>query len=128
MGLNVSTTVLENREYLKNAAKNILSQNNASQDSVSKIVDRTVFDIKESYVNPQLSVIKAATQISVNSTLNETLKYLKSHANNKSIKKPVLGELWNILSANNESSEENPYKGELYDFKIDDNVKNIFAA
>ena len=29
---------------------------------------------------------------------------------------------------NNEASEKNPYKGELYDFEIDKNAKNIFAA
>lgn len=128
MGLNVSTTMFENREFLKSAAKNILSQSSTSENAVTRIIDRTVFDVSESYVNPQLSVIKAATQISVNSTLNETLKYLKLHANQKTTKTPVLGELWNIFSANNEASEENPYKGDLYDFVIDKNIKNIFAA
>ena len=53
---------------------------------------------------------------------------MKNHANKKSVKAPVLGELWNIFSSNNEASEKNPYKGELYDFEIDKNAKNIFAA
>ena len=70
----------------------------------------------------------ASTQISINNSLKETLKYLKNHANKKSVKAPVLGELWNIFSSNNEASEKNPYKGELYDFEIDKNAKNIFAA
>ena len=63
-----------------------------------------------------------------NNSLKETLKYLKNQANKKSAKAPVLGELWNIFSSNNGASEKNPYKGELYDFEIDKNAKNIFAA
>lgn len=128
MGLNVSTTAFENKEFLRNAAKDILSQKNASPEAAAKIINQTIFNVKDSYVNPQMAVIKASTQISLNATLSETLRYLKSHSNKKTAKKYVLGELWNIISTNNEASEENPYKGELYDFEIDKNAKNIFAA
>lgn len=128
MGLNVSaSTGFENKDFLKSTARNILTNGGASNEAASKIIDATHFE-RANAIYPELSVLRAATQITVNTTLNETLRYLKSHANQKSKKTPVFGELWNIFSVNNEASEENPYKGELYDFKIDDNTKNIFAA
>ncbi len=135
MGLNVSMDYsyqLENREHLRNTAKNILNNSGASSEAAQKIIEKTIFDsdkqIKEIYTNSQLAVLKASTQISINGTLKETLKYLKSHAGKRQLKEPVLGELWNIFSANNQASEQNPYKGELCDFQIDKNAKNIFAA
>ncbi len=123
MGINITHTMnsfqqFENRENLRNAAKNILNKQNASQETVQKIVDKTVFEY-----NPQLSIIKASSQISVNNSLKETLKYLKSHAAKKPAKEPVLGELWNIVKENTESADN-----ELYDFEIDNSVENIFAA
>ena len=117
MGLNVSMDYnfrLENRENLRNAAKNILDNGGAPSEATQRIIDKTLFEKQE--INPQLSIIKASTQISVNNTLKETLKYLKSHANQKVNKTPMLGDLWNVFSANNEASEQNPYKGELIDF------------
>ena len=51
------------------------------------------------------------------------MKYLKSQANKKQAKEPVLGELWNLFS-----KEEIEYNGELVDFEIDSKAKNIFAA
>ena len=134
MGFNVSASMgyqLENSEFLRSAAKNILNRS-ASSETTQRIIEKTLFNqdaqLKELYTNPQLSIIKASTQISVNNSLKETLKYLKNHANKKSVKSPVLGELWDIFSAVNEDSEKNPYKGELYDFEIDKSAKNIFAA
>ena len=128
MGLNVSTSMgFEKQNMLRNTAREILSGKGASKEAASKILETTVFD-STSYVNPQLSIIKASSQISLNNSLNETLRYLKSHASKKMVKKVVLGELWDIISANNQASEENPYRGELYDFKIDYSAKNIFAA
>ncbi len=135
MGLNVSMDYsyqLENRENLRNAARNILNNSGATSETAQKIIEKTIFEgdrqLKEVYTNPQLSVIKASTQISLNNSLKETLKYLRTHAGKQQVKEPVLGELWNIFSANNEASEHNPYKGELCDFQIDKNAKNIFAA
>lgn len=124
MGINITQTMgsfqqFENRENLRNTAKSILSRQNASSETVEKIVDKTVFDY-----NPQLSIIKASTQISINNSLKETLKYLKSHAAKKPVKEPVLGELWNLAN----SSKDNTAHNELYDFEIDNSVKNIFAA
>ena len=72
--------------------------------------------------------MKASTQISINNTLKETLKYLKSHAKKETKKTPVFGELWNIASANNQASEKNPYQNELYEYQIDKDTVNIFAA
>ena len=135
MGLNVSmdyTYQLDNKENLKNAAKNILNRGGASSETVQKIVEQTIFNndraLKEIYTNPQLNALKASTQITISNSLKETLKYLRTHSAQKQKKTPIFGELWNIFEANNEASEENPYKGELYDFQIDKNAKNIFAA
>ena len=135
MGLNVSTTnsyMLDNQEVLRSTAKKILSKGGASTETTKKIIEQTLFNqdnqIKDLYINPQLSVIKASTQISLNNSLKETLKYLKEQATKKNSKEPKFGELWNIISVENNASEKNPYKGELSDFQIDKNVKNIFVA
>jgi hypothetical protein len=118
----------ENREQLKHTARDILSKGGASSETSSKIIDETIFANKRAYTdmysNSQLSIIKASTQISLNSSLKETLKYLKSHAAKKAEKKPVLGEIWNLFSET--STNENDF--ELFDFKIDENAQNIFAA
>ena len=135
MGLNVSMNYsfqLENRDILKNTAKNILTNSGATPEATQEIVEKTLFEgdrlLKEQYTNPQLSVLKASTQISINNTLKETLKYLKSHAKKETKKIPVFGELWNIASANNQASEKNPYQNELYEYQIDKDTVNIFAA
>ena len=135
MGFNVSMDYnlqLEHKESLKNTAKSILTNSGASSETTQKIIEKSIFEgdrlLKEQYSNPQMSIIKASTQISINNSLKETLKYLRSHASVKKSKTPVFGELWEILEANNQASEENPYKGELLDFQIDKNAKNIFAA
>lgn len=126
MGLNITHTMssfqFENRENLRNAAKNILNRQGASTETVQKIVENTIFS-NSTYSNPQLSIIKASSQISLNNNLKETLKYLKSQANKKVAKEPVLGELWNIVN-----NEESSYEGELVDFIIDLSAENIFAA
>lgn len=127
MGFSVSTTGLENKEYLKDYAKSILTKSGMNFDYPKSVEKSEIFESVNA-INPQLSVIKASTQISINRSLSETLKYLNAHANQKRVKTPVFGELWSVFSANNESSEENPYKGELFDFEIDKNAKNIFAA
>ena len=88
---------------------------------MKNILNETIFPNRNP--NPQLSIIQASSQIILNNSLKETLKYLKSHTNNKPKKQPVLGELWEI--ANKEDLE---YKGELIDFVIDSSLKNIFAA
>ena len=129
MGLNVSASMgFENRDMLKNTAKNILERSGAGKEAASKITDTTIFANEQAFSNSQLSVLKASTQITVNNTLSETLKYLKTHAYKTTVKTPILGELWNTFTANNEGKEENPYRGELVDFKIDKNARNIFAA
>ena len=135
MGLSVSASnsyLLDNQEVLRNTAKNILSKGGASAETTQKIIEKTLFNydnqLKDVYTNPQLSVIKASTQISINNSLKETLKYLKEQAAKKAPKEPKFGELWNIVSTENNASEKNPYKGELCDYQIDKNVKNIFAA
>ena len=131
MSINITHTMnnfnFENRENLRHTAKDILNKQGASQESMQKILDNSLFDSKNKYeltsLNPQLAIIKASSQITQNSSLKETLKYLKNKAANKDKKQPVLGELWNRVN-------EKPidYKGELIDFEIDLSVDNIFIA
>ena len=127
MGINITQTLnnfqFENRESLRNTAKEILNKQGASQETVHKVVEQTLFAMPTEYHNPQLEIITASSQITLNNSLKETLKYLKSHANKKSAKEPVLGELWDIFS-----KENTDYNGELIDFEIDISAKNIFAA
>ncbi len=133
MGLNITTTrdlfQFENQNNLRNAAKNILNKQGASQESVQNIMDKTIFNtdnqIKEVYTNQQLAVLKASAQVSMNESLKETIKYLKKHASKQAPKKPVLGEIWDLTS---KLKEEKPYEGELSDYEIDSSLKNIFAA
>ena len=128
MGLNVSTAMgFENKEFLKNAAKYILSNSGASSEVTSKIIDGTIFDYNTT-VATQLSVLKASEQISLNKSLDETLKYLKAHAAIKSKKTHTFGELWNLFTTSNNSSYEDNSKCELFEFSVDMSKKNIFAA
>jgi len=132
MGLNVSTSMgFENQEQLRNTAKNILNKSGISSEA-DKTIENNIFENQKSYTSnypsAQLAILKASAQISINGSLKETLKYLREHANKKTIKTPILGELWESFSVNNQESKENPYNGELIDFKIDKNIKNIFAA
>lgn len=133
MGLNLSIDYsfqYENRDMLRNTAKNILNKSGATPDATQKIIEKTLFEgdklLKEQYTNPQLNILKASTQISLNNSLKETLKYLKAHKNVKTKKIPQFGELWNIATVNNEASEQK--YNELFEFKIDKKAKNIFAA
>ena len=124
MGMNITHTMnsfqFENRENLRNTARDILNKR-APEKTVENITEKA-FSVNTSYQNPQLAIIKASSQISINNSLKETLKYLKTHANKKEIKKHVLGEIWNTVKT------EVEYNGELIDFEIDLFAKNIFAA
>ncbi len=134
MGLNVSASMNYNLDYgeiLRSTARNILNRSGASTETTQKIIESTLFNNnavqKEAYTNSSMSVLMYSTQITLNESLKETLKYLKEQSNKKVVKEPVLGELWDIFNANNELSEKNPYKGELCDFEVDKNARNIFA-
>lgn len=124
MGINITHTMssfqFENRENLRNTAKQILNNQSSSTEAIRKIVEQTVFPVQ----NSQQLILNMSSQVTLNNSLKETLKYLKSHANKKTEKEPVLGELWNIMS----KESNNTYTGELQDFEIDENAKNIFAA
>ena len=124
MGMNITQTMnsfqFENREHLRNTAKDILNRK-APENTVENIAEKA-FNANSSYHNPQLAIIKASSQISINNSLKETLKYLKSHATQKEVKKHVLGELWDTVKT------ETEYTGELLDFEINIFAKNIFAA
>ena len=125
MSINITHTMnsfqFESRENLRNAAKNILNRQGASTEATNKILEQAIFSAKNS--NAQFDILKASSQITLNESLKETIKYLKTKANKKTKKKHIIGELWNIIS-----KEEISYEGELVDFVIDSSLKNIFAA
>lgn len=125
MTINITHTMnsfqFESRENLRKAAKNILNRQGASAEVTNKILEQPIFSTKNS--NAQLDILKASSQVTLNNSLKETLKYLKSQAQKKVIKQPILGELCNITD-----KEESTYTGELVDFVIDSSLKNIFAA
>ena len=126
MGLNVAHTMngfqFESREHLRNAAKNILNKQGASSESAKKVLEQVFFQ-NEVLQPSQLTVLKASTQITLNESLKETLKFLKNQTRKKLIKQPVFGELWETIN-----STENFYEGELINFEIDSSAKNIFIA
>ena len=124
--MNITHTMnsfqFENREHLRNTARDIL--NRKAPEKVAENIAQKAFNANSVYHNPQLAIIKASSQISMNNSLKETLKYLKSHANQKETRKHVLGELWNTIKTETEFE----YNGELLDFEINIFAKNIFAA
>ena len=125
MGINVSTTMgFENKNLLRHTAKEILQKNGVSSENADKIAQKAVFASSDFASSTELNALKASTQVTLNKSLKETLKYLQAHANDKR-KKYVLGELWNQFEK--EKTEEH-YTGELIDFEVDSNLKNIFAA
>jgi hypothetical protein len=124
MDINISQTMnfsqYENRESLRNAARNILNREHNSESAVKTIIDRTIFDTNLS-TDSARQILSTSAQITLNNSLKETLKYIK----NNSKKKPQtkLGTLWGILSESKNDFDEN-----LYKFEIDTNAKNIFEA
>ena len=125
MSINITHTMnsfqFESKENLRNAAKDILNRQGVDAQKTNKILEQTIFTTKNS--NTQLDILKSSSQITLNDSLKETLKYLKNNAYKKRKKEPVLGELWNIIN-----NEEKSYDGELVDFVVDSSLKNIFAA
>lgn len=127
MGINITQAMggyqFENRENMRNAAKNILNKQGASEEVVQSIMDNTIFDFdSKSYSDAQRSILKASSQISLSANLKETLKYLKSHPVKKVEKEPVLGELWNLFENKASKSDD------IIELDIDYSAKNIFAA
>ena len=126
MGLNITHTMnsfqFENRENLRNAAKNILSRQGATTEVSNKLLEQAIFTTNVNNNSQQL-ILSTSAQITLNNTLKETLNYLKKQASKKVEKEPVLGELWNIMN-----KENSLYDGELADFVVDTNIENIFAA
>lgn len=122
MGINVLTSMgFENREFMKNAAKNILQKKGMGSKDAERISNNVVYDFVED--SSGMTVLKASTQVTMSRSLSETLNYLKAHANDKRKKEYILGELWQAMPDINEK-----YQGELIDLNIDFSEKNIFAA
>lgn len=127
MELNIAQTNgfrFESKENQRNTAKQILAKQNVSGDAMQRIMEKTIFDSNESriYSNAQLSILKAASQISINGTLKETLKYLKKRPVKRSAKEPVLGELWNLFL------QEKQDHVDIFEPELDYSTENIFAA
>ena len=127
MGISVSTSMgFENYENLKDTAKNILQKSGATAEQAQNTTN-TIFSEYAELSQSAVSALRASTQITLNKSLAETLKYLKTHPNVKK-KEHVLGELWQLVNSGNDDYENNPFYTDLQDFKIDDNAINIFAA
>ena len=127
MGFSINQTTnnygYENREEQRNTAVRILSKHGASSESVNQSMNNTIFGSDgRIYSNAQMSILKAASQISLNGNLKETLKYLKSQPLKRTEKTPVLGELWNLFTR-----EQEEYKY-IDEWEIDYTAENIFAA
>lgn len=124
MNFNITSTMnnsqFENKENLRQAAKNILNRKGASTESTNKILEQTIFS--DYNRRAEIDILKLSSQITMNESLKETLKYLKTKNKEKTNKKVILGELWNSINS------EEDYSGELVDFVIDSSLKNIFVA
>ena len=126
MGINITETNynFENRESLRNTAREILNRQNSSSEPAQNILNKTIFGSESSvYSNAQLAILKASSQISINGTLKETLKYLKNNPIKKTNKSVVLGELWELFT-----QTENDKPSDMPDWEIDYSAENIFAA
>lgn len=127
MGMSVSTTMgFENREFINNSGKNNAQSNGTVAEKAVDVIVPSYNTTNYKPLTTQQYILLASTQITVNNSLKETLKYLRNHENNKK-KEYILGDLWKIMNTENEASEKNPYNGELLDFDIE-SKKNIFAA
>ena len=124
MNFNITSTMnnsqFENKENLRQAAKNILNRKGASTESTNKILEQTIFS--DYNRRAEIDILKLSSQITMNESLKETLKYLKTKNKEKTNKKAILGELWNTINS------EEDYCGELVDFVVDSSLKNIFVA
>ena len=128
MGLSVSTSMgFENRELFQNSAQNLAQ---SSEKTVEKTTanNSQLSTVLTNYkpLTTEQYLLLASTQITVNNSLKETLKYLQNHAIERK-KEYRFGDLWKMLYDENDDSDEKPYDGILLDIVIDLS-KNIFAA
>ena len=128
MGINITQTMnghqFENKEQQRNIIKEIFDEKECSEETTDNVISKTIFNSKDSiiYSSAQLSILKAASQISINGTLKETLKYIKNNPVKQTTKTPILGELWNLFN-----QEQNEYN-DIVELEIDYSAVNIFAA
>jgi hypothetical protein len=128
MGINVSTSMgFQNREFSESMAKSTLRTNAVNTEKAEEASSGTVFAAKNYPASSAFVIFSTSAQISLHNSLRETMNYLRSRAEDKK-KKYVLGELWDDFTSNKDGDEEDSYTGELCDYVIDKNLKNIFAA
>ena len=117
----MTNSQFENKDSLKQIAKNILNRQTNSQETISNIINKSVFNNKLEQ-DSQIKLLNTQAYIAMNTSLKETLKYVKNNSVKKQKKTFILGELKERLDLNQE------YSGELLNFEIDSSIKNIFAA
>ena len=119
----MSNSQYENKEALKQVAKNILSKQSASEKVVDSIINKSLFN-NQFEQNSQVKLLNTQAFIVMNSSLKESLRYIKNNSAKKEKKTYVLGELKVLLDENSKKE----YTGELLNIEIDSSIKNIFAA
>ena len=117
----MTNSQFENKDSLKQIAKNILNRQTNSQETISNIINKSVFNNKLEQ-DSQIKLLNTQAYIAMNTSLKETLKYVKNNSVKKQKKTFILGELKERLDLNQE------YSGELLNFELDASIKNIFAA
>lgn len=125
MGLIITTGLINNT--LSNFPNKQTTEHNNNTLSEQKNIISENESFNTSVLNSQQYVLMTSTQITLNNSLKETLKYLNSHKK-QTRKEPRLGDLWRILNVDNNETEKNPYNSEIIEIQIDENAKNIFAA
>lgn len=125
--VNLSTTRgFENLGTYKNASSHQSTNTNLLQEQILPAKNPIISEQYNFDKFSQLSVLRASTQITLSNSLRETIKHLQAQKHQK-VQAHVFGELWKIVSTSNEDTE-NSYHGDLLDFEISENTKNIFAA
>ena len=108
--MNVSlATGLENQQFISTSAKMLEQKTSENAGQRAQTTSSVISEQASLSTMSQFSVLKASTQITLNNSLKETLKYLQAHANDRR-KEHIFGELWKILSTTNEEAEKNPYR------------------
>ena len=124
MGINVWTSMgFENRNFQNGTAQKTEQNSAKPEEKPAQISQSVKMYVPAEGFKTDLNIY-IPVQFTDNGSLKETLKYLQAHAKDKR-KHYILGELWESLG---DYEGEDDYCGELVDFEIDSEIKNIFAA
>ena len=82
--MNVSlTSGLENQEFISTSAKMFQQKSSENAGQRSQTIPNAFSEQLSLATMSSLSVLKASTQVTLNDSLKETLKYLKAHAKDR---------------------------------------------